>query len=67
MAEGDRVMLFTKREVPGGNDGQPSFLYIFNMFRVQDGKLAEHWDAGAPPGGAAAAGAANSERAVHRP
>jgi predicted SnoaL-like aldol condensation-catalyzing enzyme len=52
MAEGDRVMLFTRREVPGGKDGQPA-RYIFNMFRIEDGKFAEHWDAGAgapPPG-----------------
>jgi predicted SnoaL-like aldol condensation-catalyzing enzyme len=52
MAEGDRVMLFTKREVPGGRDGQPASVYIFNMFRIKDSKFAEHWDAGAgPPGG----------------
>lgn len=39
MAEGDRVMLMTRRPAPSGKQ-----VYLFNMFRVQDGKLAEHWD-----------------------
>ena len=39
MAEGDRVMLLTQRPAPSGKN-----VYLFNMFRVQDGKLAEHWD-----------------------
>lgn len=39
-AQGDLVVQVTSRSMPGGKDA-----YIFNMFRVQDGKLAEHWDA----------------------
>lgn len=54
MAEGDKVMMLTSRPQPGP-EGKRS--YIFNMFRVKDGKLVEHWDGsaggggGAPPGG----------------
>ena len=44
MAEGDLVVRITSR---GSN-------MIWNMFRVEKGQLAEHWDAGAvPPGGGA--------------
>jgi len=40
MADGDRVVRISSRGP----------MMIWNMFRVQDGKLAEHWDAGmAPP------------------
>jgi predicted SnoaL-like aldol condensation-catalyzing enzyme len=39
MAEGDRVMLLTQRPAPSGKKA-----YLFNMYRVQDGKLTEHWD-----------------------
>jgi predicted SnoaL-like aldol condensation-catalyzing enzyme len=39
MAEGDRVMLLTQRVAPSGK-----IVFLFNMFRVQGGKLAEHWD-----------------------
>ncbi|MGD0135835.1 MAG: nuclear transport factor 2 family protein [Bryobacteraceae bacterium] len=71
MAERDRVMLFTKRELPDGKDGQPAVAYIFNMFRIHDGKLAEHWDAGAatppPGGGPPAASVPRSDGAVRRP
>jgi predicted SnoaL-like aldol condensation-catalyzing enzyme len=41
MAKGDLVFRLNSR--PGGApDKDP--IYIFNVFRVQDGKLAEHWD-----------------------
>jgi hypothetical protein len=64
-------MLFTKRELPDGKDGQPAVAYIFNMFRIHDGKLAEHWDAGAatppPGGGPPAASVPRSDGAVRRP
>lgn len=62
MAEGDRVMLLTSRDQrdPATGDLKPS--YVFNMFRVKDGKLVEHWDvmpsgAGPPPGGPGGPGA----------
>jgi predicted SnoaL-like aldol condensation-catalyzing enzyme len=40
MADGDFVVRINSR--PGAPGQQP--LYIFNLFRVQDSKLAEHWD-----------------------
>jgi predicted SnoaL-like aldol condensation-catalyzing enzyme len=56
MAEGDRVMLLTSRDARDPVTGELKPSYIFNMFRVKDGKLVEHWDvspgrAGPPPGG----------------
>ncbi len=41
MAQGDLVVRINSR--PGGAPDQRP-IYIFNLFRVQDGKLAEHWD-----------------------
>ena len=54
-AEGDLVTLAFARELPDPKD--PSVKYTstwFDMFRIQDGKIAEHWDiatksAGPPP------------------
>ena len=58
MAEGDRVMLLTSRELPDPATGALKRTYVFNMFLVKDGKLLEHWDimqpGSAPPSGGAA-------------
>ncbi|TPG54285.1 nuclear transport factor 2 family protein [Sphingomonas glacialis] len=53
MAEGDRVMLLTAREMPPEGAGAPTLSYIFNMFRLRGGRLVEHWDVqqGGAPGG----------------
>jgi len=41
MAEGDLVIRVNSRELP--DRSQPP-LIIFNLFRIQDGLIAEHWD-----------------------
>jgi predicted SnoaL-like aldol condensation-catalyzing enzyme len=41
MADGDLVVRISSRSMPGVKGDS----FIFNMFRVKDGKLAEHWDA----------------------
>jgi len=43
-AEGDMVNQVTMRTMPGA-DGKINETVIFNLFRVKDGKLVEHWDA----------------------
>lgn len=48
MAEGDLVTLLTSRNLAASGEA-PKKLFIFNMFRVKDGKLVEHWDGSAPP------------------
>jgi predicted SnoaL-like aldol condensation-catalyzing enzyme len=45
MADGDLVIRVSSRSMPKPDGKGVSTGYIFNMFRVQDGKLAEHWDA----------------------
>lgn len=51
MAQGDRVMLLTARAIPDPATGSAKQVYIFNMFRVKNHRLAEHWDiTPMPPG-----------------
>jgi hypothetical protein len=38
------VVRINQRTMPGFNGQAPSTMTIFNMFRVDDGRLAEHWD-----------------------
>lgn len=48
VAEGDKVVMMISRDVPDPRDpGKTYRSYWFDMWRVEDGKLAEHWD-GAP-------------------
>lgn len=48
VAEGDKVVMMISRDLPDPrNPGQTYRSYWFDMWRVEDGKLAEHWD-GAP-------------------
>ena len=44
-AEGDLVVLSFTREYPDPKDATRKYTTTwFDMFRVQDGKIAEHWD-----------------------
>lgn len=61
MAEGDRVMMLTARAMPDPATGQLKQAYIFNMFRVKNAKLVEHWDVGTPTMPSPGAGAPPSQ------
>jgi predicted SnoaL-like aldol condensation-catalyzing enzyme len=43
-AEGDKVIQVTSRSITDP-EGKPNETIVFNMFRVNNGKLIEHWDA----------------------
>jgi predicted SnoaL-like aldol condensation-catalyzing enzyme len=47
VAEGDLVVVHTHQSGLGP-DGKPFDVTGFDLFRVQDAMLAEHWDASAP-------------------
>ncbi|MFD4605736.1 nuclear transport factor 2 family protein [Streptomyces sp. NPDC058464] len=48
VAEGDRVVMMLPRDVPDPTDPTRTYrTYWFDMWRVENGRLAEHWD-GAP-------------------
>jgi predicted SnoaL-like aldol condensation-catalyzing enzyme len=57
MAEGDRVIQVTSRERRDPATGATKPTYIWNMFRVEKGMLAEHWDSPMPANMAAPAAA----------
>ena len=45
LADGDRVMLVFKRQLPDPHDSSKTYITTgFEMLRVEDGKIAEHWD-----------------------
>ena len=45
IAEGDMVMISFVRELPDPKDNTKKYTTTwFDMYRVEDGKLAEHWD-----------------------
>lgn len=48
MAEGDRVIQVTSRMMPDPATGGTKPTYIWNMFRIEKGMLAEHWDSAMP-------------------
>ena len=47
VAEGDLVVIHTHQSGTG-HDGKPFDVTGFDLFRVQDAMIAEHWDASAP-------------------
>lgn len=47
VAERDLVVLAFLREIPDPNNPQKTYTTTwFDMFRIEDGKIAEHWDYG---------------------
>ena len=49
IANGDIVIRVSSRTMPAAPGAEANPSYIFNMFRIQNGKLAEHWDASSGP------------------
>ena len=45
MAEDDKVIQVTSRDMPDPATGGTKPAIIWNMFRIANGQLAEHWDA----------------------
>jgi predicted SnoaL-like aldol condensation-catalyzing enzyme len=47
VAEGDVVVVAVRRELPDlAREGQTYTTTWFDMFRIADGKIVEHWDYG---------------------
>jgi predicted SnoaL-like aldol condensation-catalyzing enzyme len=47
IAEADRVVVATRRELPDlAEEGQTYTTTWFDLFRIRDGKIAEHWNYG---------------------
>ena len=45
LADGDLVTMVFVREYPEPNDASKKYTTTwFDMFRIVDGKIAEHWD-----------------------
>lgn len=43
--EGDRIVMVLPRDLPDPHDPSKTYrTYWFDMWRIEDGKLAEHWD-----------------------
>ncbi|MBB5732847.1 putative SnoaL-like aldol condensation-catalyzing enzyme [Altererythrobacter atlanticus] len=52
VAEGDLVVMITGRPHPDPRrDGKTYTTTSFEMFRIEDGRIAEHWNGAARPGG----------------
>ncbi len=50
MAQGDLVLVVEKRARPDPqNPGKSYDAYWFDLFRIKDGKIAEHWDPATKP------------------
>jgi predicted SnoaL-like aldol condensation-catalyzing enzyme len=45
IGENDMVVTYVRQTWTSSKDGQPHQALGFDMFRVQDGMIAEHWDA----------------------
>jgi predicted SnoaL-like aldol condensation-catalyzing enzyme len=47
IAEGDRVVVATRRELPDlAEEGQTYTTTWFDLFRIDDGRIVEHWNFG---------------------
>ena len=45
VVEGDRIVMMLPRDLPDPTDPSKTYRsYWFDMWRIEDGKLAEHWD-----------------------
>ncbi|KQM20808.1 nuclear transport factor 2 family protein [Novosphingobium sp. Leaf2] len=43
--EGDKIVMILPRDLPHPEDPSKTYrTYWFDMWRIEDGKLAEHWD-----------------------